>query len=335
MEVSIIIPTRNRNLILIETLNSIAKTDAKLINNIEVILVNDGDDELSIPKTIIDQLNIIIIKSNSKGAAFARNMGAQSSKGKLLLFLDDDILIPEDNIIKHLKVHDTYVNSIVSGIWKYSDEVLRMFQKTSFGKYKVKHDYKSHDGTNGIEISTGIFKVQSLASFNLSISRSVFFDIKGFNEEFLYAGCEDQEFTGRALNAGYNLLLDTNNISFHNEKDRIHIEKWLARQYTGVQGFVLLAELFPQRKQTAMYCENTPIYCKDSLRLKSKKTAKYLLSRTGITWLIIKFTLIGEKLYVPNFLLFKMYNLLAGIYLYKGFMKSYRNLGLKIDAKKI
>lgn len=320
MNVSIVIPTKDRKSILEETIQHIFKQSYP----VEVIIVNDGEQSLDYLSQRYQ--NIRVENNRHKGAASARNTGAALAKNELLLFLDDDMLIDSNCLNRHAGLHKEYPHSLVSGSWKYTPEMVAMLKQSPFGRYKLKNDYQTLQGSEESKLADGLYKAISLASFNLSIIRSDFEELKGFNESFPYAGCEDQEFTMRAKEKGFTLLLDTTNITINNEKDRADMNKWLKRQYTGIQGYPLLCELFPYRKSEPLFHENTPITVNDTAALKRKKRFKAILSAPLMMGTLKLITLSSELLRLGDKLLFRLYKTLCGLYIFKGFRTSYNAL---------
>jgi glycosyltransferase involved in cell wall biosynthesis len=322
MKVSIVIPTKNRVGVLEETIAHILTRQNYPQDKLEIIIINDGEefDDSFRQK----YPGVKIQKNKGAGAASARNTGAELATNELLLFIDDDILIAKNCIERHVKLHELYKESIVSGTWKYDDSLVANFKKTAFGRYKLLYDYQPDKIDKGL-VADGVYSIECLASFNLSIIKADFNRIGGFNLKFPFAGCEDQEFTMRAKEIGFALLFDTLNISINNEKDRANLDKWLNRQYTGVQGYVMLCDIFPYKKQEKLYLENAPISKNDSLNLKLKKTGKYWLSINASLILIKGMTRVLEKIGIEDKVLFKLYNTLCGLYLSKGFRYSYKN----------
>jgi GT2 family glycosyltransferase len=151
--------------------------------------------------------------------------------------------------------------------------VKELLKKTTFGRYKLVYDYAPIRGEKHRKIpgKYDLYEVDSLASFCLSIKRDHYFELNGMDENFPYAGCEDQDFAERARQSNFLLVLDEGNIVMHNELDRIKRKNWLTRQFNGVQGFVFLCQKFPEKKNIALWKENTPIQKKDSRGLKIKK----------------------------------------------------------------
>lgn len=73
----------------------------------EVIVIDDGSKEKA-DKVIGEQyyknLTIITFESN-RGVTEARNTGLQQARFSTVLFMDNDIVVSDDIILKHLKVH--------------------------------------------------------------------------------------------------------------------------------------------------------------------------------------------------------------------------------------
>lgn len=91
--ISVIIPTRNRYSLLKETINSI--TVQTLDNNLfEVIVIDNGSNDLTI--NIFEEFynkirNFTYIFCSEPGLHVGRNIGFAESKGRVLVYCDDDI----------------------------------------------------------------------------------------------------------------------------------------------------------------------------------------------------------------------------------------------------
>ncbi len=90
-QVSVIIPTHKRPEALLDALTSI---NMQTVKPLEVIVVNDGGYQQTIQalKTFQPEGFALLLEnvSEAKGACLARNLGAASAKGEILMFLDDD-----------------------------------------------------------------------------------------------------------------------------------------------------------------------------------------------------------------------------------------------------
>ena len=101
LAVSIIIPTYNRNKLLLETLYSVKNQTLK---NWECIIVDDGSSdntEEEVNNFILDDIRFQFVKrpvNYPKGACSCRNYGFEISKGKYIQWLDDDDLLSENKL---------------------------------------------------------------------------------------------------------------------------------------------------------------------------------------------------------------------------------------------
>ncbi len=94
--VSIVIPTKDRLEDIKKLLLSINNSKYK---NYEIIIINNGNNDLSLDIST-EKVQVINNKFNV-GLAKARNQGAKLSKGKYVLFIDDDNIIDKD-LLKNL-----------------------------------------------------------------------------------------------------------------------------------------------------------------------------------------------------------------------------------------
>ncbi len=101
---SVIIPTYNREKLIIPTINSVL---AQAYPNFEIIIVDDGSTDNT--EQVVTELNnkkILYFKKENEERAIARNFGILKAKGEYICFLDsDDILMPN-----HLSVALKIIN---------------------------------------------------------------------------------------------------------------------------------------------------------------------------------------------------------------------------------
>ncbi|MDP9047718.1 MAG: glycosyltransferase [Bacteroidota bacterium] len=326
---SIIIPTYKRLTALTETYNSLTAA----ITNIdaEIIIVNnDPDYDLNDLRNHLgtNEPPTLLLNNRSNSAASARNLGAGAAKGQMLLFMDDDVIINNKNIARILEIHNIFDNILLSPTWEYTQEIENILESSPYGRFRLKYDYPATvpRGTTGRNLDgrKDLFSEETLSSFCLSMRNEIYQDLNGMDENFPFAGCEDQEFTMRAKKKGYRLILDESNVVYHNESHRLDPDIWLKRQYSGVQGFVYLCLKFPERRKSPLWTENIPMQNDDPLRLRLKKVAKSFMRNQQMTILFNHLIRFCEWIHIPEPLLFRLYLIQAGIYLNKGFAKSYK-----------
>ena len=128
MTLSVIIPTYNRNRILCNTISSVISSyeNANVINDMELIIVDqtsNHDEETVSFLERLKQVNYIsCINVQKASLPNARNIGIKESKGDIILFLDDDVILQKDffeNLLSAYK--DKRICSVVGRV-KLVDE---------------------------------------------------------------------------------------------------------------------------------------------------------------------------------------------------------------------
>src|SRR5205823_14269990 len=104
-DVSVVIPTRNRKEILLQTLAALVSALPPGVCH-ETIVVDDGSIDGTGPAVqgwLAETGGLVRLVSQSPaGPGAARNRGANLASGRVLIFVDDDILVPPEFITRHL-----------------------------------------------------------------------------------------------------------------------------------------------------------------------------------------------------------------------------------------
>lgn len=106
MNVSVVVPTHNKADRLRLTLRALARTvpDAPF----EVVVVDDLCTDTTgavLAEAAAAGLPLRVVSGPRRGRAAARNAGAAAARGRLLVFLDDDILVDESFVRAHVDAH--------------------------------------------------------------------------------------------------------------------------------------------------------------------------------------------------------------------------------------
>lgn len=101
-EVSVIIPVYNRQLRMLEAVESVLSQDEA---DFEIIIVDDGSDEaIDSRHPTLDRAEVRLIRhASNKGPAAARNSGAEVARGRWISWLDSDDLWFPDKLSRQLK----------------------------------------------------------------------------------------------------------------------------------------------------------------------------------------------------------------------------------------
>ena len=102
MNVSVVIPTRNRSALLAMTLRSVLRQQSV---DLEVIVVDEAstDDTASMLAAVNDRRLRVIRHDTPQWLAAARNHGAMEARGQWLAFIDDDDLWAPDKLVRQVE----------------------------------------------------------------------------------------------------------------------------------------------------------------------------------------------------------------------------------------
>jgi GT2 family glycosyltransferase len=96
--VSVVIPTRDRQEMLVRLLDSIINSDYPL-EKLEIIIIDDASKSKITYAPRAKDIRIKIIRNNSrKYLASCRNIGIKNSEGQYIFFIDDDNVLAKDTI---------------------------------------------------------------------------------------------------------------------------------------------------------------------------------------------------------------------------------------------
>tara|TARA_X000000368_G_C23026494_1_gene710471 strand:- start:598 stop:1593 length:996 start_codon:yes stop_codon:yes gene_type:complete len=187
--ISIVIPFYNSQNSIEDCLNAVFKSSYK---NFEVIAVSDGSRDSSSSITKKFPCKIISLRKN-RGSGFARNKGAKLAKGKVIVFLDSDVIIKKN----HLK--------LISNI--FTKKKYRMAQ----GVYLHKPNYKKI-ATQYLQsyqcyyvFSKKLKYINNLVSNFFIIEKKIFLSVKGFDPNFVGSNAEDADLGYKLINNGFKI----------------------------------------------------------------------------------------------------------------------------------
>jgi len=109
MDVSVIIPAYNAEATIQACVESIKSSDFR--GTFEIIVVDDGSTDRT--ARIAKKLNVTLFRQKNAGAAAAKNVGAKKARGKVIIFLDSDVLFFKDTLRKmYLRLSNPGVDSL-------------------------------------------------------------------------------------------------------------------------------------------------------------------------------------------------------------------------------
>ena len=111
--ISVVIPVFNGALFLASTIENVL---AQGINDLEIIVVNDGSTDKSEAVALSFSQYITYLKQANKGPSAARNLGIQHANGKYLAFLDYDDVWSDSNLMTLLNAFEPSVDIVMGQI---------------------------------------------------------------------------------------------------------------------------------------------------------------------------------------------------------------------------
>lgn len=186
-KVSVVIPVHNGQNTLEKTLSSVFQNSYR---NFEVIVVDDGSTDSS--AKIAKKFPCRIIKLDKvHGGGYARNKGAESAKGELLLFVDSDIVIPK-NCMKYGVEYLSKHKNVTALLGLFSTNLV---YNNFFSNYK--HLYLRYYFLSQNKVT------HTLNTSLTFIRKNVFDKFRGFDTKIKSVISEDAELGMRLTENGY------------------------------------------------------------------------------------------------------------------------------------
>ncbi len=305
MDVSIIIPTYNRNNLLYKHL-AIAYAELKGLDY-EIIVINDSKtNTVEIPTEWSDK--ITLLNNPKQGVASARNLGASIARSGHLLFVDDDMIINRKAVERAITYLKESPDTCLNIDWVYPPELRAKLDSYQFGRYLEHYDFTTLRGWLGKDFEwkeNQVTRVGAAASYFLAMTKASFEKSGKYDENFPFSGFEDHDFAVRLQRAGIETDLDTTVMVWHNEEDRVAVEGWMQRKYRGGQTKRVAVEMGHQDLAINYHNLKGNIY--------------FIMSKLDFIFNWLLKIIPNKKVFDP--LYFRIVNTLLGINLYKGYTK--------------
>lgn len=268
--------------------------------------------------------------------AAARNLGAKTAAGEVLIFIDDDIIAPPDLIKQHLDTLAEFGDCIVNGHWEFAPELAESLKETPFGLFRMRLEEWVKTGLSKSPLRGNCVEPAAVTACNMAIRRDHYWRIGGFDENFPFAGCEDQEFSLRAAAAGYRFVYNYDLQFWHNDH-RLTLRQFCERLRRGAITAALLAVKHPDEYAgRPLLVENRAIRPSDPPRLMLKKLAKAILATRAGSSMLHRLIATSERVAPRSKLLTRMYWVMCGLYIYRGIREGldrYERVELAVDLR--
>ena len=211
--------------------------------NFEVIVVQDGlKQNYQLPSASWrTNYQLRFLSQPHRGPAAARNLGIKRSKGKIILFLNDDVIAQPNLLSTHLQFHKYHCQEkdCCLGLVKWPPQR----QLTTFEEWL----YAS--GTQADYENVGKKRLAEYRFFftsNLSLKKSVLLKNGLFDEDFKYPLYEDTELGYRLCQKGLKIHFEPKAIAYHYHE--MNLPGYLKRLEKAGQVARLFYEKHPELK---------------------------------------------------------------------------------------
>lgn len=198
MDLSVVIPTLGRSPATPALLDALAGQDAGGLA-VEVILVDDSGSArpaVHPPPLMKKPWPVRILRhARNLGRAAACNTGARAASGRLLLFLDDDLVLRDRSLLAgHAAAHGEAPEAVLGMV-----SIAPGLGGGPWGFYLKRNTERLNRLKSRLSLLRDGFLCET---GNCSIPRSLFLDLGGFDAAFRRYGYDDVEFGLRLLRRG-------------------------------------------------------------------------------------------------------------------------------------
>jgi len=226
LRASIIIPTYDRQDLLARQLYCLTQQSGDFIE--EVLICDDGSstdtaESLRPFREKLPRLELFWQEDRGFRAGQARNMGIRKARGDILIFIDDDLLLPQDFVSEHVLSHTEVLNGspakrVVLGFRHRATGIAEEIPSLDEILASSPDDRVEHLGAEGGGIAAHPFPWFFVYSCNLSVTNNPKY--VWFNEDFVGWGMEDIELGYRLVRSGFQVVVQPSARVLHIEAPR-------------------------------------------------------------------------------------------------------------------
>lgn len=207
LEIGVIIPTFNRGNVVQRCLEALT-TQTFAAECYEIIVSDDGseDDTAEVTARWAAQKThrIRYLRQVNRGANAARNHGVRESRGRILLFINDDTIAVPTMLAEHYRIHCRYPEEEVAvlGRMTYSPEL----PPNLFARLHLDANYALWAGKEELDW-------RAFYTCNVSVKKSLLLKYGMFEERMRYH--EDLELSERLSRHGLRLIYNPDALGYH------------------------------------------------------------------------------------------------------------------------
>jgi glycosyltransferase involved in cell wall biosynthesis len=320
VEISVVIPTRNRLSKVEATLRSLYQQNAGGLS-CEIVVVDDG----SAPAVVLPQrpaLPTRLVRVEGVGRSLARNTGAKSAKGKLLVFLDDDMQVGADFLAAHHRAHQQWPEALLVGAIRLPLHE----QAVPFVRFRQRLE------DHGIPPQRGLVSARNFCTAaNMAIVRDRFLNLGGFDPSI--HSSEDQDFALRYTAADGEVAFVPEAEAIHWD-DALDIRSYCRRSEWGMREMMPFCLRYPDWPDNIERARiNGPLHLgREPFSLSLRKVCKLALSLWPMPALLFACVSLVESRLPQSGMLDRLYRLLLGIFVFRGYRNGLNAYGREAES---
>ena len=312
IEISVVVPTRNRLEKLNQTLSSLAKQTLDPARY-EVLVVDDGSEPpIQLPtRGPTERFRVLRIMHGERSAA--RNHGATVATGEFLAFVDDDMILAPVFLEAHRAAQRQWPGALAVGAVSLPEEVVG----TPFGRFRADLETRGVPHQRGVVIQPNF-----CTATNMSLSKEGFLALGGFDPDLVSA--EDQDLALRHSARGGAIVFIPEAVAIHNDHS-LDIRSYCRRAEWGAENMMPFCQHHPDLTENRLRAVvNGPVRWRtDSASLVLKKLLKSVLGSGSVPEILFALTGLVERVNPSSRVLSWLYQMLLGVHLQRGFRRGW------------